>query len=396
MSSIVLDSEASFRERCLKIGLSPELLERLVTVGYNTFGKLAFAASSTPQGLTDDAVDSWLATVITPAPSAFQVSVIRRLLYESHSLNVADLKSRVEGASEGSVRRLPQAERAERLEARRRRLSGLVFTSHTTPAHSCIDQVTDMYENNSLKYYPINRWISRFQEMSLQKKDAAVQMDNDGNIKVVQKQSEPTCDTTGMFALRQAFQRRSLAFDVGHLCSFEAYETWINKLFEAAQRAVPKGYAQVTLGQLVVADRELFVRLADRLEGQLQKPIGAEKPMDAALRELSDSHDINQFLQPLASPPPLPHPNKRPLKDPPSGKGLAKGKPGGKGLSKSSRIEIPSGCTAKDPQGKPICFGFNLGTCKLKITKGRCPRGFHMCWRCYQDHSFAECTQAVQ
>ena len=89
MLSIVLDSEASFRERCLKIGLSPELLERLVTVGYNTFGKLAFAASSTPQGLTDDAVDSWLATVITPAPSAFQVSVIRRLLYESHSLNVA-------------------------------------------------------------------------------------------------------------------------------------------------------------------------------------------------------------------------------------------------------------------------------------------------------------------
>eukprot|EP00439_Symbiodinium_sp_Y106_P003488 s13059_g1.t1 len=192
-----------------------------------------------------------------------------------------------------------------------------------------------MYENNSLKYYPINRWISRFQEMSLQKKDAAVQMDNDGNIKVVQKQSEPTCDTTG-----------------------EAYETWINKLFEAAQRAVPKGYAQVTLGQLVVADRELFVRLADRLEGQLQKPIGAEKPMDAALRELSDSHDINQFLQPLAegqlqkpigaekpmdaalrelsdshdinqflqplaSPPPPPHPNKRPLKDPPSGQWLS-------------------------------------------------------------------------
>ena len=69
----------SFRERCLKNGLSQELLERLLAVGSNTFGKLAFAASSTPQGLTDGAVDSWLATVITPAPSAFQVSVLRRL-----------------------------------------------------------------------------------------------------------------------------------------------------------------------------------------------------------------------------------------------------------------------------------------------------------------------------
>ena len=74
-------------------------------------------------------------------------------------MNVADLKSRVEGSSEGSVRRLPQAEHAERLEAQRRRLSGSVFTSHTTPAYGCIDQVTDMNENNSLKYLPINRWI---------------------------------------------------------------------------------------------------------------------------------------------------------------------------------------------------------------------------------------------
>ena len=296
MSSTVLDSEASFRERCTRIGLSRELLDRLVEAGYNTFGKLAFAASSTPQGLTDESVDSWLATVVTPAPSASQISVIRRLLYESHSLNVADLKSRVEGGAEGSVRKLPQAERNERIEAQRRRLSGLILTSHTTPAHSCIDHVTDMCENNTLKYLPINRWVSRFQEMSLQKKDASVQMDNEGNLKVVQKQTDPTCDTTGMYALRQAFQRRSLAFDLGNLCTFEAFETWINKLFEAVQRSVPKGYTSVTLGQIVIADREMFVRLADRLEGQLQKPIGAEKPMDSALRELSESPDINQFL----------------------------------------------------------------------------------------------------
>ena len=278
MSSTVLDSEASLRERCTRIDLSRELLERLVEAGYNTFGKLAFAASSTPQGLTDESVDSWLATVVTPAPSAFQISVIRRLLYESHSLNVADLKSRVEGSAEGSVRQLPQAERNERIEAQRRRLSGLILTSHTTPAHSCIDHVTDMYENNTLKYLPINRWVSRFQEMSLQKKDSSVQMDNEGNLKVVQKQTDPTCD---------------------NLCTFEAFETWINKLFEAVQRSVPKGYTSVTLGQIVIADREMFVRLADRLEGQLQKPIGAEKPMDSALRELSESQDINQFLQPL-------------------------------------------------------------------------------------------------
>ncbi|CAE7464336.1 unnamed protein product [Symbiodinium sp. CCMP2592] len=370
MSSVILDSEASFRERCSKIGLSNDLLSRLIDAGYNTFGKLAFAASATPQGLTDEAVDAWLATVVTPAPSSFQVSVIRRLLFESQSLNVADLKSRVEGTPEGSVRRLPQAERKERIEAQHRRLSGLILTSHTTPAHSCIDLVTDMYENNTLKYIPINRWISRFQEMSLQKKDSAVQMDNEGNLKVIQKKPEPTCDTTGMYPLRQAFQRRSLAFDLGHLCSFEAMETWINKLFEAVQRTVPKGYVAVSLGQVVTADRELFVRLADMLEGQLQKPIGVEKPMDAALRDLSGSQEITQFLQPLVAPP-APHPTKRPFKELATpnkgdGKGKTSTKGGEKGGGKAPRVTIPDGCAAKDHQGRPNCFGFNLGTCKLK------------------------------
>ena len=46
---------------------------------------------------------------------------------------VADFKSRVEGSAEGSVRRLPQAECTERLQAQRRRLCGLILTSHATP-----------------------------------------------------------------------------------------------------------------------------------------------------------------------------------------------------------------------------------------------------------------------
>ncbi|CAE7806588.1 unnamed protein product [Symbiodinium sp. CCMP2592] len=372
MSSVILDSEASFRERCSKIGLSNDLLGKLIEAGYNTFEKLAFAASSTPQGLTDEAVDSWLATVVTPAPGSFQVSVIRRLLFESQSLNVADLKSRVEGTPEGSVRRLPQAERKERIEAQHRRLSGLILTSHTTPAHSCIDLVTDMYENNTLKYIPINRWISRFQEMSLQKKDSAVQMDNEGNLKVIQKKPQPTCDTTGMYPLRQAFQRRSLAFDLGHLCSFEAMETWINKLFEAVQRTVPKGYVAVSLGQVVTADRELFVRLADMLEGQLQKPIGVEKPMDAALRDLSGSQEINQFLQPLVAPPPAPHPTKRPFKELTTptkgdGKGKTPNKGGEKGGGKASRVTIPDGC--EQPPVKSDSWVYELFAGSARFSK---------------------------
>ena len=91
MSSVSLDSEAAFEDRCRKIGISDDLLKAIVDAGYNTFGKVSFAAASTPQNLTDSAVDEWLKSVVKPLPSAFQVACVRRLLYESQLMRVADL-----------------------------------------------------------------------------------------------------------------------------------------------------------------------------------------------------------------------------------------------------------------------------------------------------------------
>ncbi|CAE7417915.1 unnamed protein product, partial [Symbiodinium pilosum] len=274
MSSASLDSEASFEDRCRKIGFSEDLLKSLVSAGYNTFGKVSFAAASTPQNLTDSALDEWLKSVVDPLPSAFQIACVRRLLYESQLMHVADLKSRVEGASEEKVRKLPVAERNARVEEQHKRLTGLVHTP---------------------QYVPMNRWTSRAQELSLAKKDPLVQVDSEGAIKVGAKSPEATCDIGGAYALRQAFLRRSLAFDLGHLASFSVMETYVSMLFEHLQRPVPKGYSSVTLGQVLAADKELFVRAAHELDGKLQSPAG-----------------VIQFLLPMPLPPPPPHPVKRP------------------------------------------------------------------------------------
>ena len=156
----------------------------------------------------------------------------------------------------------------------------------------------------------------------------------------------------------------------------------------------------MSLSQIVAADKELFVRAANNLEGKLQKPVGAAKPLDAELKRLSVSHDITQFLSPLVVPLPLAPPTKRPTEgadDKPEKPHKGKGKDG-KGGGKGRRVEIPEGCAAKDARGRPNCFGFNLGTCKAKVVKGRCPRGFHQCWRigCNKDHPFSECTHGLQ
>ena len=79
----------------------------------------------------------------------------------------------------------------------------------------------------------MNKWISRSQEMSLKKHD---QVDGDGSIKVGGKAPELTCDTSGLYALRQAFHQRALAFDLAQVATFSAMDAWTNVLFERTPR----------------------------------------------------------------------------------------------------------------------------------------------------------------
>ncbi|CAE7552346.1 unnamed protein product [Symbiodinium necroappetens] len=248
---------------CTKFGLAPELLRKMIEAGFDTFGRVAFAAGANPMTLTDSAVDEWIATFEDPLPSLFQISVIRRIAYESQNVSIADLKARVEPSTEVQVRKLPVAERLVRQEEQAKRLTGLQLTPHNMPGHACVDEVVSMIENNTLKYLPMNRWISRSQELALRKNDPAVSLDNEGNIKISGKTPDLTCDTSGLYALRQAFQRCALAFDLGHLATFGCMEAWTNDIFERTQRTPPKGYAAVSIGQLISADREMFVQAVD-------------------------------------------------------------------------------------------------------------------------------------
>eukprot|EP00439_Symbiodinium_sp_Y106_P001844 s3290_g1.t1 len=386
MASATLDSAAVFRERCAKFGLAPELLRKMIAAGYDTFGKVAFAAGANPMTLTDTAVDDWLRTIEDPLPSPFQISVVRHLVYESQNVSIADLKARVEPSSEVQTRKLPVAERLVRQEEQAKRLSGLQFTPHSMPGHACVDEVVNMIESNTLKYLPLNRWVSRSQELALRKSDPAVSLDSEGKLK--------------------AFHRRALAFDLGHLATFGCMDAWTNDIFERTQTTPPKGYAPVNIGQLLAADKELFVQAAHRLEGQLQGAASGSgsRPLDRVMKELCVSPEVVQHLLPLIASPEKPDgspPGKRPLVPgppfPQAGAALRESKGGGKSkkIKKDKlQIVIPPGCASRDSQNRPNCFQFNLGKCTLKVSKGRCAKGYHQCWRvgCNQPHPFTECT----
>ena len=122
------------------------------------------------------------------------------------------------------------------------------------------------------------------------------------------------------------------------------------------------------------------------------KVTAAGKPVQERFVALSASTEVLLLLQPLPAPQtarPGPYDKVYVKGDAKSKDGKGKGKSDKKGRG---RISLPENCTAKTPEGKPICFNFNYGRCKGAQVGKRCDRGYHVCFRCYANKPHNECT----
>eukprot|EP00435_Cladocopium_sp_Y103_P027530 s3375_g6.t2 len=378
----MLDSQATFKERMNQLGVEEALQQELQAKGFNTYGSLAFAVSTTPQQITDAVLDSWLAQVTDRTLTAFQMSCVRRLVVESHALALSDLQRKVETPADTSTvtRKLPVAERQSRQKEQEDKLEGIIFSPEVTPSHALVDLCVNMVEQGVLTWIKPEECTSRAHEIQSLKKDAKVAIDADGSIKVSSKAAAISCSVTSELDLRNAFQRRSLAMDQAKLCSFREIEKWVQHLFLSHERSQPPGFSSVTLQQIIECDKQMFIRASNSLVGNLQSEPGAkETPLDKEIQTLRTSPELMPYLMPMQSRStgkPNPSANQPPKRPPDNGnakgnpnkyrKGKGKGKGGHKGKSKTGGLDLPPGCVAKTPDGKPLCFAFNRGVCGFK------------------------------
>ena len=404
--AIALESEAAFSDRLSKIGISQNVKASLLRQGFTTFGSLAFAISTTPAQMTDAAFETWVQKVRPDPLEPFQTACIRRLVFESHALALSDMQRKVDPVSEGlglGHKKLPIAERQARQREQELRLNGLVLSPETLPSHALVDTCVNMVDTQVLVWIKPEECTSRAQEIQSIKKDTKLTLDNDGSLKMSAKTPAAVCQVSSELDLRNAFQRRSLALDQARVCSFRVIEKWVQHLFLAHGRSQPAGFANVTLSQMIECDKQLFVKASNELAGSLTAEPGQPKPLDAVIERLQTSNELQQFLMPL--PTKNDNPNKRKSLEQnhdqqnkqAKGKGKHKGKSKGKGnQSTSGTISLPPGCVAKTPEGKPLCFGFNRGTCKFKGSGPRCGRGFHLCFKegCHRARPYHECSHS--
>ncbi|CAE7229947.1 unnamed protein product, partial [Symbiodinium microadriaticum] len=219
-----------------------------------------------------------LTSSLSGEPEAGQLSCLRRLFWESHGLAVRDLRLRQEHGADSVLKKLPTSERVARAEAQKKRLNGLTWSPETEPSHQLVDRFVSMAEEQAVIYIRPELCTSRAQE-TLQVKQAKT-------------------FALGRVELRMALQRKSLAMDLAGLVSFQVAESWHTYLFTVREREVPKNMKQVSLQQILDADKRLWILLAEEVRGKIVSRPGADPVCDSIIQRLSSSNDVLSYLTP--------------------------------------------------------------------------------------------------
>ena len=381
----ILDSEAVFSEKALECGLSRAIITVLTQKGFNTIAKIAYSVGQPGETPTE----AQLRDVVTAptgdpnAATAGTVSSIRRLIFESQTHVVSRLKAMVESREDQLKAELAQ----------RGRLGGLDLVGELECGHACYDQVMRMLQQNAVVYLAPHLFISRKAELGKEKAKKELVLDSLSQLTVREQGHDLHCDTSTELQLQYALTRRSLALDLVGAATFSVAENFNRFLMSQLQAEPPAGYSKATVSQLLRADKEGWLRLAETLTSGVRRNAQNQLPLDLGIPALQSDPKVMFHLLPLPSSAPRswtsadaqPHEFDEP-----------KGKGKGKKRKWKAPKNMPQDLKSKQSEtkgGKPLCWNFNLKHgCSGAKAGGKCQRGLHLCMEpgCQKPHPLHE------
>ena len=407
--SAYAESKASFRHRCLEVGLTETQFENLRDQNISTFNNLAFSVCGQP-GQIDDGRFRMLADGVFNNISLGLESMMRQLSYEAITISVAAIKQRVEPTVEGQVKKLPPQERDERMRKLSGKITGFTITGDYEPAHSIVDFFTTMIEESAPKYLPLSKCVSREQELMSQRVDKRIVVLEDQKLQVKNNSPDIHADLSTDLKLQNAFIRRGIACEQANLLTYETHEKIRHAFMAHMTRDAPPGFRGPDMACILRADRELWMKAFDRCKSDLKVNAAGQYPLDIALLDLYTSPEVVFHL--LPTPGAVSRKRSRSKSDPKNKKTRSEKspsrKPGRKGDSKgkskgTNRVMVPkslkgfSGVNAKKMR---ICYNYNLphgcaNTTHQKEGQTRCVKGIHQCIKCFKSHPLQECGKSA-
>lgn len=405
-----LESQAVFRARGLQLGMTAAQVTQIDDAGFGTMGAFAFGSSFQP-GQNDEApLLAFFAVMFPGPPDLALIGRLRRLYYESHTVALSDMKSRIERTDEDKPRRLQLPERAQRTLEQRARLTALRLDGEYEPSFALIDKVVDQGDSGELRYIMIEDLTSRDQELAGNKKDPGMaKMFKENKQGVLQREPDQVslrADSSTDLQLRNCLTRRGVAYDQAGLITWAVHDKWVAVMFARMSEEPPPGYSWISVTQILRADVKMWTKMAaDCITGITAVP-GQPLPLDVAMEKYMNHADILNFMQPMPGSGgaqrqrargrgrSAPYGQDQPGKG--KGQGEGRGNKGkGKGRGKGKGKGKNKSCAPMTPDGKYICYGFNSASgCHEQVTDGKCHRGWHICGKlgCHGPHTMIGCV----
>ena len=396
-SGSLTESRAAFIQRAEQVGLSAQEIQAL-TDGRNldSLSKLAFAICPPGNNPTDAQVRA-----LFPGPvNLGTVASVKKLIFESHTLVVADLRVRVERGDAGVATTLAPAEHESRITAQRARLTGLLHAGEEECSWASLDLVHAMCQTDALVYHHPEKFGTRRAELQHRKPDKELVLDGRSGVSVKEKALDLKCPVASELELTQALRRRALAFDLVGCCSYDVMNRYHSYLVQRMQDAPPPGFSKISTVQLLRADRAAFTKMAEDLRSI--KPLAdGTKPFEQALGTVVADPSVAFHLLPLRATEDSSTTGglKRKHDDDaikgPKGKGKFRS---GLGKANSGRGQprVPKELINKawqTPRGKRLCWNYNLACgCQDAKAGQACSKGLHLCAEpgCLKPHSLQQ------
>ncbi|CAJ1388422.1 unnamed protein product [Effrenium voratum] len=392
-----IDSKAAFEQRCNELSAPAGLYDLLIAQQVDTFSSLAYAIATPNRSPTDMEFDTF-ANQVFGSPTLGQMSLLRRIHFESCTFILQHLKSQVAGDTQDGIRNLPFAEKQARFEAARTKLSGFIIQGETEPSFALIDKCQAMYDSGAVTWIPPSACTKRDLEIQAAPKDSAQVVRIEAQTLKVDTESQKIGDADhgSEIKLQWCLQRKGIALEMCNLISWNLSQEWIANLFNVYSTDPPPGFGRISLQQLIRADKELWTLMART--ATTIKPDGAGKrPLDEVMSRvtmhlLALPHRAASSTQNHSEP----SDNKRHSQS--SNSNAAKQAPKKKmrpGRNQRTKPTPPAelkDCYQTTSDGKPICWAYNLAQgCSLG-TSGNppsCSKGCHVCAFCRKiGHSF--------
>ena len=392
--ALIIDSTAQFKSRADEVGMTVLTKNAFVAAGLDTMSKLAFWINQPGTAIDEAAMTAAVGGLLGGPPSVGDLAAIKRLHFESQAFTLQALKNSIDGpgADVMQPKKIPLAEKEARMNAIKVRLTGIALEGPLEPSTSLLEQAVHQHETKTIKYLPPEKCYSREHEIKFAKPAKTLQVEG-GTIAFKENATIPGETVFTSLQFQQALTRRAVAYDFAELVSFDVSRKYCDLLLKHLTREPPPGYTATTLAQLIKADQQVWAKMSEA-GSDIRRNAAGVFPLDDLIMKSLESYEISFYLLPMVA-----HHTGHVAnvdRSSPYEEYSQKGKKGkGKGKRKSKGEHVQTWVPPKlrggkptNPAGNPICFNFNLDGCDAAQPGQACPRGLHICCKCFKNHSF--------